>query len=184
MTSVTLTPTHLSPPEGGWTADDLAAFPDDGLRYELVDGVLLVSAAPSEEHQIALANLFVLLHAAAPGDLRVFFAPYDVRFSPRRQLQPDVVVLPKDRTLADRTPLLVVEVLSPSTRAADTTLKRHVFEHGGVASYWLVDPLVPSLTVLELVDDGYVERATVAGDQPYDAVAPFPLRVVPVDLVR
>jgi Uma2 family endonuclease len=182
MTAVTTT-SYLSAPEGGWTADDLATFPDDGLRYELVDGVLLVSSAPSEEHQIALGNLHLLLSAAAPADLRVFFAPYDVRFSPRRQLQPDLVVLPKDRMAPDRTPVLVVEVLSPSTSATDRTLKRLVFEQGGIPSYWLVDPLTPSLTVLELRDGSYVEAAVVTGADPYQSSIPFPVEVVPVDLL-
>lgn len=183
MTAVTAT-SYLSAPEGGWTADDLAAFPEDGLRYELVDGVLLVSAAPSEEHQIALANLFILLATACPDELRALTAPFDVRFGPRRQLQPDIVVLPKDRTAADRCPVLVVEILSPSTRATDRTLKRHVFEQGGVPSYWLVDPLVPTLTVLELRDGVYVELAVVSGDQAYAAVDPFPVRIVPAQLLH
>lgn len=183
MTAVTVT-SYLSAPEGGWTADDLAGFPDDGLRYELVDGVLLVSAAPSEEHQIVLGNLFLLLAPAAPSDLRVFVAPFDVRLDPRRLLQPDIVVVPKDRTLADRRPLLAVEVLSPSTRLVDSTLKRQVLEQGGIASYWLVDPLAPSLTVLELRDGGYVEQAVVRGSERYQAQQPFPVDVVPADLLR
>lgn len=183
MTAVTVT-NHLTAPLGGWTADDLDGFPDDGLRYELVDGVLLVSAAPSEEHQIALGNVFFQLRLAVPDDLRVFVAPFAVRFSPRRQLEPDVVVLPKDRALADRRPLLVVEVLSPSTRATDATLKRHVFEQGGVPSYWLVDPLTPSVTVLELRDDSYVEVAVVTGDERYETERPFPVALVPSDLLQ
>ena len=184
MTAMSLTTTHLSPPEGGWTADDLARFPDDGLRYELVDGVLLVSASPSEEHQIALGNLFLLLAPAAPEHLRVFLAPFDVRLDPRRQLQPDIVVVPKDRNVPDRRPLLVVEVLSPTTRATDSTLKRHVFEQGAVPSYWLVDLLRPSVTVLELEGGGYVERAHATGDQACQITAPFAVRVVPSELVR
>lgn len=183
MTAVTVI-SHLTAPPGGWTVEDLDAFPDDGLRYELVDGVLLVSAAPSEDHQIALGNLYLLLAPAAPVDLRVFLAPFDVRLDPRRLLQPDIVVVPKDRTVADRRPLLVVEVLSPSTRAVDSTLKRHVFEQGGVAAYWQVDPIDPSLRVLELIDGAYVESAVVAGHQAYDAVLPFPVRLVPADLLR
>ncbi len=76
------------------------------------------------------------------------------------------------------------EVLSPSTRAVDSTLKRHVFEQGGVPAYWQVDPFNPSLTVLELVDGAYVESAVVTGAQSYDAELPFPVRVVPADLLR
>ena len=177
MTSMTTMPYRE------WTVDDLADLPDDGRRYELVDGVLLVSAAPSEDHQIVLANLHVLLAEACSSDLRVFFAPYHVRFSQGRLLQPDLVVVPKDRSLADRQPLLVVEVLSPSTRAVDLTLKRHVFQEGGISQYWLLDPLVPSLTVMELSDGAYVEVASVRADEAYEAVLPFPLRVVPADLL-
>jgi Uma2 family endonuclease len=182
MTAVSTT-SFLSAPEGGWAADDLADFPDDGLRYELVDGVLLVSAAPSEEHQIALANLFVLLHAAVPADLRVFFAPFDVRFSERRQLQPDLVVVPRGRDAPDRRPVLVVEVLSPSTRATDSTLKRHVFEQGGVASYWLVDPLEPSVTVLELRDGDYVEAGRAVGAERLAVSQPFSVELTPAALL-
>lgn len=183
MTAVTAT-SYLSAPEGGWTADDLASFPDDGLRYELVDGVLLVSAAPSEEHQIALGNLYFLLRLVVPEELRVHVAPFDVRFGPRRQLQPDLVVLPKDRSAVDRTPVLVVEVLSPSTSATDRTLKRHVLEQGGIASYWLVDPLAPSLTVLGLQEGSYVEVAVVTGEQRYTASSPFAVEVVPAALLQ
>ena len=125
----------------------------------------LVSSAPSEEHQIALGNLFFLLRLSVPERLRVHVAPFDVRFSPRRQLQPDRVVLPKDRSAPHRSPVLVVEVLSPSTSATDRTLKRLVFEQGGIPSYWLVDPLAPSLTVLDLREGLYVEAAVVTGSE-------------------
>lgn len=183
MTAVTVA-SPLIPPEGGWTADDLDRFPDDGLRYELVDGVLLVSAAPSEQHQIALGNLHVQLVGLCPEHLRVLLAPFDVRFSPRRQLQPDLLALPKDRTAPDRLPLLVVEVASPSTRATDSTLKRLVFEQAGVPSYWMVDPLKPALTVLELQDGGYVQVAAVEGDEPVTLQRPFPVTLTPSELLR
>lgn len=75
-------------------------------------------------------------------------------------------------------------MLSPSTRAVDRTLKRQVFQDGGIPSYWLLDPLEPSLTVLQLVDASYEQVAHVAGEQPYDAVSPFAVRVVPAELVR
>ena len=173
------------PLSGDWTADDLDALPDDGLRYELVDGVLLVSPAPALTHQIAVFNLVEQLLRHAPADLRVLGAPLDVRFSGTRQLQPDVLVVPRETPTArlERRPLLVVEVLSPSTRATDLTLKRHVFEQAGVPSYWLLDPEVPSLTVLELQDAAYVEVARVEGEQPLTVERPFPVTLVPAVLV-
>jgi len=181
MTTVTTMP--LS---GEWTADDLDALPDDGLRYELVDGVLLVSPSPTYPHQLGLSELLFVLRSAAPHDLRVLGAPLDIRFTPTRQLQPDIVVLPR-RELTPKVldlPLLVVEVLSPSTRATDLTLKRHVFEQAGVPSYWLLDTELPSLTVLELVAGAYVQVAAASGTEALAINRPFPVSIVPADLMR
>jgi len=169
-----------------WTVDDLDALPDDGLRYELVDGVLLVSPAPAFPHQVGLAALVHQLTLHAPAEFRVLPAPLDIRFSRTRQLQPDIVVIPRGE-LTPRVvdlPLLAVEVLSPSTRATDLTLKRHVFEQAGVPSYWLLDPQVPSLTVLELVDGAYAEVASAEGSATLTVERPFPVTLVPADLVR
>lgn len=174
------------PVSGDWTVDDLDALPDDGLRYELVDGVLLVSPSPRVPHQVAQAELLVLLHAAAPPHLRVLAAPLDVTFSRTRLLQPDLVVFDREQLRgpkADGLPLLAVEVLSPSTRATDLTLKRHVLEQAGVASYWLLDPEVPSLTVLELVDGVYEQVAVAVGEDELVVDRPFPVRVVAAALV-
>lgn len=175
------------PASGDWTVDDLDALPDDGLRYELVDGVLLVSPSPRVPHQLAQAELLMVLGAAAPAHLRVLAAPLDVTFSRTRLLQPDLIVFDREQLRgpkADGLPALAVEVLSPSTRATDLTLKRHVLEQAGVASYWLLDPDVPCLTVLELDDGAYREVAVVRGEEAYDATLPFPVRVVPALLVR
>jgi Uma2 family endonuclease len=175
------------PATGDWTVDDLDRLPDDGLRYELVDGVLLVSASPLVPHQVGLAALLFRLTAAAPHHVRVLPAPLDITFSRTRRLQPDIVVVHRDQ-LAGRqvsgAPLLAVEVLSPSTRATDTTLKRHVLEQAGVTSYWLLDPDVPSLTALELVDGADREVAAACGDEPLVAQRPFPVRITPADLLR
>ena len=175
------------PRTGDWTVDDLDHLPDDGFRYELVDGVLLVSPSPLAPHQVVLSALLLLLGNAAPSHLRVLPAPLDIRFSRTRLLQPDIVVLHQDQLTGPRVegiPLLAIEVLSPSTRATDLTLKRHVFEQAGVPSYWLVDPEVPALSVLELTDGAYRDVAHVQGEEPYDATVPFPVTIVPADLMR
>lgn len=182
MTSVTTMPVS-----GDWTVDDLDRLPDDGLRYELVDGVLLVSPAPLVPHQLGLSALLVQLAGAAPDEFRVLPAPLDITFSRTRLLQPDIVVLRREQLTGrkvDGIPLLAVEVLSRSTRATDATLKRHVFEQAGVPSYWLLDPESPSLTVLELVDGAYREVAVVRGAEAFTAEQPFPVVVVPADLLR
>lgn len=175
------------PVSGEWTVGDLDRLPDDGLRYELVDGVLLVSPAPLVPHQLGLAALLFQLTAAAPAELRVLPAPLDITFSPTRLLQPDIVVVRREQLAGRKVaglPLLAVEVLSPSTRATDLTLKRHVFEQAGVPSYWLLDPEGAELTVLELTDGAYREVAVVRGAQPYVAERPFPVTVVPAQLLR
>lgn len=138
-------------------------------------------------HQLAQAELLFALRRAAPPHLRVLGAPLDVTFGATRRLQPDLVVLDREQlrgATVDGLPLLAVEVLSPSSRATDLTLKRHVFEQAGVPSYWLLDPDVPSLTVLELSGGAYREVAVVIGGQAHEATLPFPVRVVPAELVR
>jgi len=174
------------PVEDDFMADDLAELPDDGNRYELVDGLLLVSPAPAERHQRAVMELTVLLHAATPPGLRVYGAPLDVRLSDRVEVQPDLLVA-LDGPLRDRLdqlPLLCVEVLSPSTSRHDLVLKRRAYERGAVPSYWIVDPRVPSVTVLELVGSAYVEVAQASGADLVTVSAPFPLTFCPDDLLR
>ena len=169
-------------PAGPWTVDDLDAFPEGtGVRYELIDGALLVSAEPSLQHQRVTARLLRLLQDAAPAEIEVFL-PIDVRLSPVRQVAPDITVVRRSDATGRRlagVPLLVVEVESPSTRAIDLTLKRRVLEEAGVPSYWLVEPDDLVLTALELVDGRYEQVAQVQGDEAFDALRPYPVRVVP-----
>lgn len=168
------------------TVDDLDALPDDGHRYELVDGALFVTPAPNLRHQKCLAALHLLLAGAKPPGYTVLFAPFDFRPSRTTSLQPDLLVaLDSDFTPAriERPPLLVVEVRSPSTRLYDLGTKRLAYEAAGVPAYWIVDPDTPALTVLQLEGGRYVEHANVTGDEPYRASEPFPITVVPAAMV-
>jgi Uma2 family endonuclease len=174
------------PRDHEWTVADLADTPDDGLRYELVDGVLLVSPAPTNRHQIVVGELYLLLRAAAPADVRVMLAPTDYQPTDRRSLQPDLLVA--RRTDVGDEPvnaplLLAVEVLSPSTRSVDLLLKRGIYAESGVASYWLVDPAVPSVRALRLFDGEYVDAGAADGLQALELDEPFPVRLVPQDLL-
>ncbi len=176
----------VMPRDHEWTVADLAHTPDDGLRYELVDGVLLVSPAPTNRHQIAVGELHLLLRAAAPADVRVMLAPTDYQPTDRRSLQPDLLVARRADVGEDpiSAPLLLaVEVLSPSTRSVDLLLKRGVYAESGVAAYWLVDPAVPSVRALRLVDGEYAEVGAAEGSQPLELDEPFAVRVVPQDLL-
>jgi Uma2 family endonuclease len=168
---------------------DLEAMPDDGRRYELIDGELLVTPAPGWAHQEAAITLTVLLREACPRDMRVLIAPFAVRPDMSNELQPDVLVARfADLTLKNlpKPPVLAVEVASPSSRLTDANLKRAVYARMGVESFWLVDPdpEQPSLTVFELAGADYRQVAHVVGDQVFTAERPFVLSVVPAELVR
>ena len=155
MTAVTELP--LRPP---LTKADLADRPDDGHRYELLDGVLIVTPAPSLRHQDAALSLAVRLREACPPELKVLMAPFDVTLADDTVLQPDVLVFDRKLVTArdlPAAPLLAIEVLSPSTRRFDLHLKRSRYEAAGTAAYWVVDPGEPPvLTAWELRAGAYV----------------------------
>ncbi|HEX6420376.1 MAG TPA: Uma2 family endonuclease [Acidimicrobiales bacterium] len=175
---------HLRP----LTYDEVRQFPDDGYRYELVDGELLVTPSPNRAHQRAVTRLTMLLGAAAPGHLEVIVGPVDWYVRSTTCFVPDLVVVGRDaRPDPQRVldpPVLAAEVLSPSTRHRDLGLKLRAYEDAGLAWYWVVDPLEPRLVVHELIDGRFAERASVAGGERYAATAPFPVEVRPGDLVR
>lgn len=168
------------------TRADLANVPDDGHRYELIDGVLLVSPGPELPHQDMVGNLYLSLRAACPAHLKVVLAPFAVAIADDTEIQPDILVSPRSqftRKELPGAPLLAVEVLSPSTRRIDLLLKRDRLQQAGAQSYWLVDPVGPAVTVLDLREGGYVEVAHVTGEQAYEALLPFPVRLVPTELL-
>ncbi|WP_131767028.1 Uma2 family endonuclease [Candidatus Protofrankia californiensis] len=173
--------------EDGFTVDDLAEMPDDGRLYELVDGVLLVSPAPRWEHQVGCGELTMLLRGACPSDLYVFGPTPDVRKGRRTSVQPDICVVHRtdlvrgERYLA--VPVLVVEVLSPSSVGIDRLLKRDVYARLGVPHYWIVDTDKPSITTLALTGTDYLETGTAHGNQPLKITDPFPLTITPSQLV-
>jgi Uma2 family endonuclease len=170
-----------------FTVDDLEAMPDDGNRYELIDGLLIVSPAPGLRHQTAVGELFVVLNAACPPEMHVLVAPFGVRPSQTTELQPDVLV----GHLADFTekflpvaPVLAVEVFSPSSVLHDLNNKKAVYQRLGVENYWVIDPMEPTLTAFELDEAGiYQQIAEVKGSDVFEARQPFPVRVVPVELL-
>ncbi|MEJ2871285.1 Uma2 family endonuclease [Actinomycetospora sp. OC33-EN08] len=171
-----------------YTVDDLDAMPDDGCRRELIDGMLHVSPAPGWAHQEMALSLYVLLRAACPPDLRVLAAPFGVRTSRHDDVEPDVLVARyADLTLANLpvAPVLAAEVASRSTRLYDRNTKRAHYERLGVPSYWLLDPTGPGrIEVLELDDDGtYRPAGEAAGEEPLAVRRPFPVTVVPADLL-
>lgn len=167
-------------------ASDLAGMPDDGHRYEVVNGTLVVTPAPSDRHQAVVVRLIVLLSGAVPENLCVRTAPYDVVLAEDTLVQPDVLVARRhdvtERGLVG-VPPLVVEVLSPSTALVDLSLKRARYEAAGVTSYWVVDPDLPGLTAWNLHDGRYVEVVQITGEQAWTTDHPFAVTVVPSELL-
>ena len=168
------------------TAADLELMPDDGHRYELIDGTLIVTPAPVPRHQVMVGELYLLLRACCPPGLQVLLAPLDVVLAQDTVMQPDLLVT-RRTDLTERNlptaPLLAIEVASPSTRLVDLNLKRARYEQAGCPSYWVVDPHTVSLTAWELHDERYIEVAHVVGNEVFEAGSPYVVRVVPADLL-
>ena len=130
-----------------WTAEMVRSLPDDGKRYEVLDGALFVSPAPSALHQRAVARLWAILdeycRASRVGEAMI--SPADIEFSQHRVLQPDVFVVPlNDGRLISSwkevtSLLLAAEVISPSTERADRGEKRIILQDEEVPEYWIVD---------------------------------------------
>ncbi len=127
-----------------YTAAQVRRFPADGNRYEVVEGTLLVTPAPSPRHQYALASLYDLLqeYLKQTGAGRVLWSPADIELSPDTLVQPDLFVLPPGpppRHWSEVTLLLLaIEVLSPATARHDRLVKRRLFQERGI-EYWIVD---------------------------------------------
>ena len=131
-----------------WTRDEVLALPDDGNRYELIDGILLVTPAPRPVHQLALARLYDRLrpYVALHGLGELLWSPADLELERGYVSQPDLYVIDLDgrRPPADWSdvgvPCFVIEVLSPSTGRFDRAIKRPAYQRAGVGEYWIVDP--------------------------------------------
>jgi Uma2 family endonuclease len=171
---------------GPFTVAELDRMPSDGHRYELVDGVLVVSPRPTTVHQLVAMRLATALDRVCPQGLCVVPEP-SVQLDPVTELAPDLVVVHLDDVGGAKftaPPLLVVEVRSPSTALIDLNRKKVVYEKFGVPSYWIVDPepARPELTVFELRDSGYVLEAT--STQPLTVSHPFTVTITPADLTK
>ena len=132
-----------------WTAEEVRQLPDDGNRYECIDGVLLVTPAPRVPHGYVVEAVLDALREFARTlrpDARLFHAPTDVEIWPQTLVQPDIFVARRKQGTAKimqpadiRDLLLAIEVLSPSTARIDRGRKREFYQRAGVHEYWIVD---------------------------------------------
>jgi Uma2 family endonuclease len=169
------------------TVKDMEDMPDDEFRYELDDGVLIVSPAPSTLHQLAVTRLAIALNAACPPEL-VVLAGVGVNITKFQHRVPDVAVVRADSletVFLETPPELAVEVASPRTRLYDRNRKKDVYQGFGIPAYWIVEPDRdrPELTVFELRSGAYEQAAFVTGDEQYRALIPFPVTITPSSLV-
>lgn len=161
------------------TFDDLERMPDDGRRYELIDGVIIVSPSPSQAHQEVVWRLALPLQTfVRAGKLgRVYLAPFEIRLLGHQAVQPDILFVSNERlgilreNHAVGAPDLVVEVLSPSTRTFDEGRKLESYAAAGVREYWLADPISRVFRPLAL-DDGRYQPIRQAGAVVRSVVLP------------
>jgi Uma2 family endonuclease len=151
-----------------WTREEVLALPDDGNRYELIDGELLVSPSPRPVHQIAVLALYNRLRPYVEQHQlgQILLAPADLDFDRGYVAQPDLFVVPWHERRRAREwseygiPIFIAEVLSPTTGRNDRVIKRPAYQRAGVGDYWIVDP-----------DSRVVERWQPADLRPEVALA-------------
>ncbi len=179
----------ITKPAGTWTYEDLFALPDDGRRYEIIEGELYEMPAPSWDHAVTIMNLILLLAPVVQAlGGRVLTAPLNVFFEGADPVQPDIVVLlPESAAIGagrgvEGAPDLLIEVLSPANRGHDLLTKRALYARAGVREYWIVDPASRAVEILALDRDALhtVQRASgedaVVSSLLGDAV--FPLAAI------
>ncbi|MCL2216222.1 MAG: Uma2 family endonuclease [Defluviitaleaceae bacterium] len=143
---------------------------DDGIRYELIDGVLYNMAAPSLRHQDLAGRLYKWLSDFLEGkSCKAYIAPVDVRLNADKfddvVVQPDILVLcdkdkidPKGKSIIGP-PDLIIEILSPSSGYVDKVLKHKKYQDAGVREYWIVDPTHETVDVYLPLDGKYYPRS-------------------------
>lgn len=156
-------------PDGAWTDELYESLPEDGNRYEVINGRLVMSPSPEEPHQWASSILHWKWMAWAMENRcgRVYAAPFDVALlasSPKHSyLKPDLIYVSNERSgvLTRKSivgaPDLIVEILSPSTRSRDLREKFEAYQKHGVTHYWVVDPDERYLLAFRLVGTMYCQ---------------------------
>lgn len=170
----------------GITVAELDRMPDDGHRYELLDGTLMMSPRPTTVHQFVATRLAGVLTVACPEEFGVVAEPA-VQVNLKTELVSDIVVVRTDQVGEAKftaPPLLAVEVRSPSTALIDLNWKKATYEKFGVPSYWIIDPdpAHPELTVFELRDSQYALEAKTT--QTITLERPFPVTIALSSLTR
>jgi len=162
------------PPQGQWSYADYLRLPDDGRRYEIIEGVLYVANAPCYEHQYTVGEVAFALRLVVKQHQSgvVLEAPFEVHLAEKtKAVQPDVLFIRTENQPAVGTqvfegvPDLVVEVISPSSIRLDRTVKFDAYERAGVPEYWIVDPKARLVEVYTLARGEYALLGQYTGDE-------------------
>ncbi|MDA1052526.1 MAG: Uma2 family endonuclease [Planctomycetota bacterium] len=143
-------------------------YPDDGRRHEIIEGDHYVNPAPNTSHQRVSSRIHFQLfdQIEEPERGEVFAAPTDLQLTNHDIVQPDLIVIMRERRLIitptkiKGTPDLIVEILSPSTEKNDCVLKKGLYERLGVPEYWIVDPDEHTVEQFVLRDGEYVSEGS------------------------
>ena len=157
------------------TYQDYCALPEDGMRYEILNGDLFMSPSPQTHHQRVVGRLFRILsdHVESRGLGEVFVAPFDVLLGEHDIVEPDLIfVATANRTIVTEkhirgAPDLLVEIVSSTRPDYDVRDKRAVYARCTVPWYWTVEPEHRRLTELRLVGGAYQLEAESVGETTF-----------------
>jgi Uma2 family endonuclease len=182
------------PTQGEWTSNEYIALPDDGKRYEIADGVLLLMPSETGSHQETIGEVFFYLrsHVKLAGLGLVIQAPFMVELSAKDVFQPDIFVVMNahlDRVREKKVigaPDLVVEVSSSGTVAFDRLTKYDTYEYAGVLEYWIVNLDRRTVEIFVLKGDEYQSLGVFHGEQkiPSQLISWLSVRVDQFFMVR
>src|SRR5262245_13212336 len=162
------------PPQGEWTYQDYLNLPDDGRRYEIIEGVLYVTNAPDIDHQFTVMEIaFQIKQFVAEQKLGyILIAPFEVHLSETsRPVQPDVLFIKTERwpqpgaKFFEGAPDLIVEVLPPATSRVDRYIKFSAYERARVLEYWLANPKTRSVEIFSLSEGEYLQFGEFTEDE-------------------
>lgn len=164
-----------------WTREQVLELPDDGNRYELFDGQLVVTPSPAAPHQGVITLLLGRLLPYLKGEYRgwALTSPADLRLDGNQVAQPDIFVLPghilPHAWDAAPLPVLAIEVSSPSSARYDRNFKRRYYQRAGVPEFWVVDP---DARLVERWRPGDERPEVLDGDITWQPAADLPPLVI------
>ncbi|NWJ97438.1 MAG: Uma2 family endonuclease [Chloroflexi bacterium] len=177
----------VGPTQGQWKYADYAALPEDGNRYEIIQGVLYMAPSPNFGHQHSSTHFvyYLVVQIEQTGLGWVLHAPFDVELGPGNVVQPDILVVLKANQAGIElgkfvgAPDLVVEIASPGTAGYDRRQKQDAYAKAGVPEYWIADPAAQTIEVL-ILEQGIYQSRGVFADQallPSQIVPELPIKV-------